>query len=574
MLTLRKLLLLCFANAAILFFACSITAVPFFFKMQGYYKSAAPAYPTPSLTLAQSILLMAGDFIVLSPVLITLVNGMAWWTLKAGKPSGRFWALTASLTFLLISGLLIYTDHLIASKGQDFHPPMLDAIIAVQTIVGLVGLIAFGPGTPSVSSGARAQPPRIAGDGTHRYLDAIGIILQVGGTIWLMDICLRWGYDQGLPLTHGLEAWIQWFLVIGIAVLLHESAHALAGMALGMKLRAFLIGPFQFRVCEGRWKFEFHPTQLLAFSGAAGLASVDPDESRWNEVAVIAAGPWVNLLTGGVAAALAYSAANVVWWSLWEYFALYATVSLVAGVVNLLPLRPEGLYSDGARILQIFRGGPLYDYQRAVRTAQASSVSRVRPRDYDIAAIDRASLHFTTGEIGLLLQLWASEHYLDLGEVPEARGAFAKAEQIYNESAAEIQAGLHSCLVIGAAITRCDAAATRDWWQKMQNKKVENQDVNYWLAKCAFLWSVDDLGAAREAWSAGMQKLGTLPDVGGCNYDRDCYARMKEILDKGPNRAVPKHATSLPMGRLRRHFSLHLWPNRISQGPAAQAQCS
>ena len=532
MLTLRKLMHVCFANAAILFFVCSITAVPFFFKMQEYYKSA-PADSLPVLTISQSLLLDLGNFIVLSPVLITFVNGMAWWTLRAGKTSARFWALAASLTFLLMSGLLAFTDHFIASKGQDFHPPMIDAIIAVQTLVGLAGLIAFGPGTPPVTT-AGAQPPRIAGDGTHKYLDAIGIILQVGATVWLMNLYSRWGHEQGLPFTRGMESWVQWFLVVGIAIVLHESAHALVGVALGMRLCAFVVGPFQARIIEGRWRFEFHPTHLLAFSGAAGLAPVKAAESRWNEVAMIAAGPFINLLSGAVAAALAYSAGDASWWSLWEYFALFATVSLVAGVVNLLPLRPDGLYSDGARILQIFRGGPLYDYQCAARAAQAGSVSPIRPRDYDIAAIERASRHFTSGEVGLILRLWASEHYQDLGEFPQARAAFIQAKQVYNDSASDIGASLHSCLVINAVLTCCDPAATGDLWQKMQSKKVQKPDVNYWLAKCAFHWSENDLASAREAWNMGIEKLAKLPNVGGYNYDRDCYARMEKTLSGFP----------------------------------------
>jgi hypothetical protein len=347
-----------------------------------------------------------------------------------------------------------------------------------------------------------------------------------------MNLYSRWGNEKGLPFTHGLASWIQWFLVIGIVTILHESAHALVGMGLGMKLRAFIIGPFQFRVLENRWRFAFHPTQLLAFSGAAGLVPLNPNENRWNEVAVIAAGPFVNLATGAVAAWLAYSPVNAPWWSLWEYIAVFATISLVAGVVNLLPLRPDGLYSDGARILQIFRGGPLYDYQRATRAALAGSVSPIRPRDYDMAAIDRASLHFTTGEVGVLLRLWASEHYQDVGQLQLARAAFAQAEDVYKESAPDIGAGLHSCLVIGAVMTRRDPTASRDLWQKMQTKKIESKDVNYWLAKCAFHWSANDPIQARDAWNAGANKLAELPDVGSYNYDRDCYARMKEILDR------------------------------------------
>jgi len=527
MLTLRKLLRACFANAALIYLVASCSLLPALVRMRAenqQFLDEAPRTPT----FLENLLLLLAQFIFFLPVILAVANGVAWWALRNGKKSARIWALAASASLVLTGVGLWSLNFYLNSRFPFGNPPFFLGIVGAHLLVGLAGVIAFLPRDSALS---QAPSPRIAGDGTHRYLDTIGIILQVGGILWLMELYSRWGNQQGLPLSHGLEAWVQWVVVIGLATLLHEAGHAFTGIALGMKLRAFVVGPFQFRAVEKRWRFAFRPTQLLAFSGAAGLVPLDPNESRWNEVAVIAAGPFVNLLTGAIAGALAYSAAGAPWASLWEYFALFATVSLVAGVVNLIPLRPEGLYSDGARILQILRGGPLYDYQRAARMSQAGSISPIRPRDYDIAAIERASSHFTSGEIGLLLRLWATEHYQDVGELPQARVAFAQAEKVFEESASEIRAGLLSCLVVNATLTRRDADATRDLWMAMQMKQIESKDTNYWLAKCGFHWSENRLELAREAWNAGMQVLSGLPDAGGWNYDRDCYARLKEIIE-------------------------------------------
>jgi Zn-dependent protease len=538
MLTLRKLLRACFANAALIYLISSCTLLPALVRMHSENRRFLDDSPQ-STTLLQSILLLLSQFIFVIPVLLAAFNGIAWWSLRTGRKSARAWALAASLSLLLTGIGLWSLDFFLNGRSPTGHPPLFAVIIAGHVLVGIAGIIAFFPKHAALED---AHRPRIAGDGTHRYLDTIGIILQVGAIVWLMNIYSRWGYEQGLPFSHGIEAWLQWFLVVILATVLHEAGHALTGMALGMKLCAFIVGPFQFRIIEGRWNFAFRPTQLLAFSGAAGLVPIDPNESRWNEVAVIAAGPFVNLLTGIVAAALAWSVAGTPWGFLWEYFALFATISLVAGIVNLIPLRPEGLYSDGARILQIFRGGPLFDYQHAARIAQSGSVSRTRPKDFDIAAIDRASGHFTSGEIGLLLRLWATEYYLDRGELPQARVAFAHAEDIFENSASHIGAGLHSCMVVNAAVTRRDAEATRKYWLTMQTKPIESLDTNYLQAKCAFHWSEHRLDLAREAWNAGMQKLAQLPDVGGCNYDRDCHARLKEIIEASEAQANFEYA--------------------------------
>jgi len=533
MLTLRKLLRACFANAALIYLIASFSVVPALLQMRAenqQFLEDAPRTPT----LLENLLLLLAQFIFVLPVILAAFNGIAWWALRTGKKSARVWALAASLSLLLTGIGLWSLDLYLNSRFPTGHPPLFAWIIGGHLVVGIAGIIAFFPGGSALTD---LHPTRIAGDGTHKYLDTIGIILQVGATVWLMNIYSRWAYEQRLPFSHGLEPWAQWFVVISLATLLHESGHALIGIALGMKLRAFVVGPFQFRVIEGRWKFAFRPTQLLAFSGAAGLVPLDPNESRWNEVAVIAAGPFVNLLTGGVAAALAYSAVGAPWQPFWEYFALFATVSVVAGVVNLIPLRPEGLYSDGARILQILRGGPLYDYQHAARIAQSGSVSRTRPKDFDIAAIERTSAHFTSGEIGLLLRLWATEYYLDRGELAQARVAFAQAEEIFENSASNVLAGLHSCMVVNAALTRRDAEATRIYWAAMQTKPIESLDTNYLQAKCAFHWSEHRLELALEAWNACMQKLAELPDVGGCNYDRDCHARLREIIEASETQA-------------------------------------
>ena len=524
--TLRKILRTCFAYSALIYLVASSSLIPVLYRMQ-VSKRAILADAPRAPTFTEQMMLMLSQLIFATPLILALFTGMAWWTLRTGKKSGRVWAIAASLSLLLSSAMLLATDIYLNSRFLTSHPPFFQWIIGIPALIGAAGLVAFGPRGSSLLD---PQPARVAGDGTHKYLDAIGLMLQVGGTIWLMNLYTHWGNERGLPFTRGLESWIRWFIVIGIVVVLHESAHALVGVALGMKLRAFIVGPFQFRVCEGRWRFEFHPTLLLAFSGAAGLTPVNPDESRWNEVAMIAAGPFINLLTGTVAAALAYSADNAPWWSLWEYFALFATVSLVAGIVNLLPLRPDGLYSDGARIVQVFRHSPAADYHRVLKTVSSTLVSQRRPRDYDILAIRRASMHFTSGQQALLLRLFGSSYYFDRGLTVEASEVLSEAERIYRESASDAPADLHTTFVIKGALLGREPAYLRDWWNSMQPKKPKTFNQDYWLAKCIYHWAEGDIAAARETWNTGHIYLGKLPNAGTFNYDRDCYARMEKIL--------------------------------------------
>ena len=532
----RKFMSSCFGYGALIYLFAGVPLLPLLLRTNTQIDAMTRAGRTFSAN--DRVVLLMVKAIFLSATIVGLVNAVAWWRLKNRKRGSKPWAIAASLSYLLVSSVQVVDLTYLQAHRHSGRPPAILLILAMQMFLGFGGLAAFGPGFSEADLDAGPRlPPRIRGDGTHKVLDTVALVLQFAGTIALINLYTRWGWHRGLPFAHGLEAWIQWAIVIAAATLIHESAHSAVGIALGMKLRVFIIGPFQFRVVGGHWKFEFRPTQLLAFSGAAGLVSVDPDESRWNEVAVIAAGPFANLLTGAVAAAIAYSAEDYAWWSFWEYFALFATVSLVAGIVNLIPLQPSGLYSDGARLVQLFRHSPVADFSRVVRNVSSTTVSARRPRDYDLTAIERAAPHFTTGKEALLLRVWKCSCLLDRGEFADASHALTEAERIYSESASDIPPELHTGFIIkGIALGR-DRHYILEWWNSMEAKKPKNFDQDYWLAKSAFHWAENNISSAREAWNTGHAYCEKLPDFGTYNYDRDRYVCIKEILDN-PSVAV------------------------------------
>lgn len=545
---LRKFLRGCFAYTSVIFLIAAFGTVSTLFRGYG-----APDQPRRQLTFIEILLLGMSKLVLLLPLLLAYVNGMAWWNLRNRKPSGRLWALAASFGILLagiaLFGMDLFTSmyassHHITVHGSR-HAPHFTVLIVAHLAIGIAGLVTFWPRDAHLDT-TTTLPARVSRDGTHAALDLIALILQIGGTFWGISIYERWGYYNGLPHTHGLESWFQWIIVVMCVILIHESAHALTGIALGMKLRAFVVGPFQWRLLRGQWTFRFQPAQLFALSGAAGLVSPDPDRSPWEEVAMIAAGPFSNLITGAVAAALTYSARDEQWGQLWEYFALFATISLVAFVVNLIPFRPDALYSDGARIYQLFRRGPVTEYHRALKIAQSTLVSQRRPRDYDIAAIHRASAHFTDGLEGLILRLFATSCYFDRGDYAEASTALTEAESVYSQSANDIPAELHTGFIIKGTILHREGDYARRWWDLMEAKKPKILDQDYWLAKCAVHLSENDVIAAHNAWDTGHAYLQKLPDAGTYNYDRYCYSKIKGLLENQSDTAgiAPRAATN------------------------------
>ena len=542
MLTLRKLLRVCFGNVALLFLFVSLTTVPRIFRFHPmhahrHYSAVQSMVMSPDVISIAAMVLSRLVFAI--PLALTILYGMAWWTLKTGKTSGRRWAVAASVAMILQG---IPQIVLTCFFWKQLSGLALEGFLALDCIVlgiGIPGLLAFAPRSAAAQSLAKAaKAPRIAGDGTSRILDTIAWMLQIAGYWFGMSWWYRWARVQGLHTVPELVFWLQLAAAILLAIALHELGHAGVGLALGMKLRAFVVGPFQWRIRDGRWEFQFVPAKILSAEGAAGVVPTDPNQSRWNEICMIAAGPVVNLYLGVIAMCGALTAKGQPYQQYWQFLALLTTISFVMFAGNLIPFRPEAAYSDGARIYQLLLGGPLVDLYRVFNIAGATLVTPLRPRDYDIAAIQRASRTFMHGRQAFLLRLFASYYFQDCGKIPEACAALAEAESIYQESAAEIPAELHTDLVLGSAYLRHDAVSARLWWDRMSAKKTTHFGMDYWLAQSALLWTENRLDEARGAWNKANALAQRLPAAGAYEFDRYRSTLLHQALDAAPSVAA------------------------------------
>jgi tetratricopeptide (TPR) repeat protein len=198
--------------------------------------------------------------------------------------------------------------------------------------------------------------------------------------------------------------------------------------------------------------------------------------------------------------------------------------------VNLLPLNPEGMYSDGAQIYQLLKGGAWADLHNVISVAGATTVTALRPRDFDIEAIRRAERSLKIGRPALVLRLIATSYYLDCERFEEAREALAEAEAVYAASGMDLPAEICMGFVYRIAFLRRDAASARAWWERMEAKKPSTAGVDYWLAKSALLWSEERVEEAREAWEKGNALAKNLPQVGDGEFDRHrCQLLGREL---------------------------------------------
>lgn len=459
------------------------------------------------------------------PALAALYS-MGCWTFWRGKASMRIWGMAASAASGLLGCLFFYLDwrYLWESGGTLFDA---DAFILA---VGVVGLIAFRRADPAGDDEAM-QP--IAGDGTSAIVNRMIWVLGTGGFLAVMSGWSQWSQRQGLPsISTSIMNELALIMLAELTMAaLHEMGHAAAGKALGMKLCAFIVGPFQWRVNEDKWEFHFTLFGFFGIGGATAVVPTTPRQAAWREICMVAAGPIVSFVTGCLALWAALHVAGTRWEPMWWLLAIFSTLSLITALLNCIPFRTQGFYSDGARIYQLVSDGPLADLHRAFSAAAATTVTPLRPRDYDISAIRRAGTFIAVGQQALLLRLLASSYYLDSGQIVEAGDALSEAEEVYQISAPEIPASLHATFVFGKAYMQHDGAGTRRWWEMMQAKHPTCLDADYWLARSAYYWTEHRLDEAWESWEKGNALAQQLPQTGASDTDRDHFALLRRELE-------------------------------------------
>ena len=503
---LRKFLCWCFAVAAFAFVYLPIKA------------RVSYGYWSPGWKFALGVVV---------PLALAAVFGMAWWTAFKERDAARNWGIVASLVYLLL-GVSVTTLSPAVNKSQ---PSWL------LSGIGVAGLIAFSRRDIAAPESERTLP-RNPGDRTNPIVDKMVWIVALAG-FWLgWSGWERWARLQGLSLHTGLQYLVEVLMASLVVITVHECGHAVVGLALGMKLQAFIVGPFQLRMREGRWTFQVLLRKIFDLGGATGMVSTSGEHFRSSRVCMIAAGPFASLIFGLLAFAAAMSAPNSGWEADFPLLASMATLSLLVFAFNLVPIRSKGSYSDGAQILQILSDGPWGDYHRAVSIVGSTLVTPLRPKDYDIGALTRAAAGITQGLQGMLLRFYACSYYLDCGRFVEAEQALAEAEAVYQESAVDLPAELHAAFVFRVALLRRDAVDARTWWVRMEAKKPTRLNVDYWLARSALCWVENRLMDAHEAWGKCYSLARLLPHTGAYEFERHCIGLLRgPLYDASAHRA-------------------------------------
>lgn len=472
----------------------------------------------PSLALRG----LAADMILLA---VTIIYAMACVTFLLGLRSARGWNIAAS-TILFLMTLLV---QVISWHTGESTPLNMLAVELLVLAAAVAGIAAFWR-RDCVAKERGPEP--VPGDGTHPSINRL-VWPVAAAACWIVtDQWSRWASTRGLLQANGEADLVLLAVAIFLVLALHEGGHALAGRALGMKVCSLQVGPLFWSCWEGHWKFAPLPRQLFSMLGMTQVVPVRMDDFRRRKFLVVAAGPAASIATGLAAAALLLADGAHLWNWAGILLSQVATVSLVAGPFNLAPLRIGRGYSDGAKLYQLLREGPWVDYH-TVHAAMASSwVGPLRARDYDVAAIFRATETAARGADEIQFRLAAVAHYFDCGLLEHTRRALSEAESALEGSGVDLPAHLLVVLTFYNAFVAHDARRARDWWEKAVRKSPDLPDERGAASLCALLLEEGRWAEANEVWPRARAFAEKLPRSGAGDLERETVASLRCHLDE------------------------------------------
>ena len=263
-----------------------------------------------------------------------------------------------------------------------------------------------------------------------KRLTRIALGIAVGVTAARLGLrfggSLRAGGAGSLQLDLWQQALVIAFCLLALLLVLlaHEVGHLVGGRLVGFRAFLLIVGPLRLERSESGWAMHLN-TSLALSGGLAGLAALDARDLKRRTAVMVAGGP-VASVTLALGAWLTLRAFGLVPFDLNTSFASFVTfftlqmiagASAVIALATLVPMTTSGFLSDGARLLRLWRGGPVAERDSAIQAIMGSSLSGVRPRDWDPALITAACALRDASMFGFVAQQFAQLQAADRGDI-------------------------------------------------------------------------------------------------------------------------------------------------------------
>lgn len=478
-------------------------------------------------------------------VAILALYAVAFWTTRKPLSGPNVPAIAACLLNLAAAIFFLYRTT--SANGST----IVNAMLAAASVAGL--FLFF---RREKTAAQTLPPPKLAdipGDRTWRGTGPIVTLLFVTAAFVLEHSWHQWATGHGLARPGAGLMLVAIALTLTVTGFIHESGHAIVGAAFGMRLLALTIGPFRWARRDGEWKLKL---SKQIFGGSVSSVPTHIDQPAWQDVLMVFAGPLANLCSAPVFFWITLQTAAPRFAHLWFFFAFLTTLAVVVPILNLIPFRTAtGSYSDGARIVQIFTGSPVVEYQRALRALRSTLVTPLRPRDLDPGVFQRAAALRPREYAGLHAHVCAAQIFKDQNRIAEAAVEIAVAEAIDRNYAVKVPALVYSVLVFFEAAYNRSADDARLWWDRMNTRHPDRDTVDYLIAAAALLLaesqSVNEppfhvrSAEVETAWLTASAAAKKLPRTGAYEATRDRVALLRTLINQAAGSAIAAASSAL-----------------------------
>lgn len=242
--------------------------------------------------------------------------------------------------------------------------------------------------------------------------------VQAMASLVLVPLTANYLKSQGMPTMDYISFVVCFLLAVFVGILCHEAGHLLAGQLSGLRFQTLAAGPLVVSRLSDGWRWQMVNSRGL-WNGVTVMSPTKPSRLRSNAVFFVLGGPIGSLLCGAGALALMLAGPGLQMGEAAEFFGILGVIELVNAVANLIPLQVPGGYTDGARLLQLFRKDAEGIRFLAELAFGLSDTTTLRPKDWHPEWVkcvtdDPRAPGFSRG------CYHAYVHYLDRGDVDEA----------------------------------------------------------------------------------------------------------------------------------------------------------
>ncbi len=230
-----------------------------------------------------------------------------------------------------------------------------------------------------------------------------------------------------------------------MTILWHELGHVAGGWLSGFRLLLLAAGPLKIERSYNRLRLRFNRQPAL-WGGLAATAPLNGAAKSGDSMLralllVVAGGPSFSLI-GALLLAPAYWMAGS-HNDLAILLGIAGALSLVIALATLLPASSGGYKSDGARLLQLFRGGP--PAERWASMAVLSGMCHtLRPRDWPAQLVESSTVPGDRSNDGVSAAWLRACYHEDCGDLAAARSWVEQALENIDQWAKPFQPILHA----------------------------------------------------------------------------------------------------------------------------------